>query len=164
MPIHQVINSRVPVKIWAKELEEQAIGQLINTAALPIVFKHVAAMPDTHYGMGATVGSVVATDKAIIPAAVGVDVGCGMAAIKTDLNPSVVEANLKLIRKKLEGAIPVGFKDNPRQPKRVDQWKGWDTAPFDIKSHKNQDVKLFTKAHKQLGSLGGGKVDCLQAL
>src|SRR5713226_9862723 len=85
MPIETVINARVPVKVWTDSIEPQAIEQLKNTASLPFVFHHVAAMPDVHLGIGATVGSVIATKGAVCPAAVGVDIGCGMAAVRTNL-------------------------------------------------------------------------------
>ncbi len=82
MPVLSNIKSaHVPVKIWSpeSEVESQALKQLQNVASLPFVFKHVAAMPDVHLGIGATVGSVIATKGAVIPAAVGVDIGCGMS-------------------------------------------------------------------------------------
>lgn len=83
---HNVENG-VPIKMWTKgvPVEDEARKQLENAARLPVVFKHVAAMPDVHLGIGATVGSVIPTIKAIIPAAVGVDIGCGMMAAKTTL-------------------------------------------------------------------------------
>src|SRR5467141_288211 len=78
----------VPIKAWTKgvQLEDQARKQLLNVAQLPFIFKWVAAMPDVHWGVGATVGSVIPTKGAIIPAAVGVDMGCGMMAVQTSLN------------------------------------------------------------------------------
>ena len=78
-------KGRVPVKIWTRDVEHDAIQQLLNVASLPVVFGHVAAMPDVHAGIGATVGSVIPTRQAIIPAAVGVDIGCGMNAVRTTL-------------------------------------------------------------------------------
>ena len=77
----------VPIKAWTRgvEIEQSARRQLENVARLPIVFRHVAVMPDVHFGIGATVGSVVPTEGAIIPAAVGVDIGCGMMAVETSL-------------------------------------------------------------------------------
>src|SRR5882724_10218928 len=87
---YNVLNSEngVPIKAWTKgvQLEDQARKQLLNVAQLPFIFKWVAAMPDAHWGVGATVGSVIPTKGAIIPAAVGVDIGCGMMAVQTDLN------------------------------------------------------------------------------
>src|SRR3954452_25189252 len=81
-------ESGVPVKAWTKgvQLEDQARQQLLNAAQLPFIFKWIAAMPDVHWGVGATVGSVIPTKGAIIPAAVGVDIGCGMMAVQTTLN------------------------------------------------------------------------------
>ncbi|MDE3074731.1 MAG: RtcB family protein [Chloroflexota bacterium] len=80
-------NAGVPVRAWVDgvEFDDNAVRQVANTASLPFVFKHVAVMPDVHYGRGATVGTVVATRGAIIPAAVGVDIGCGMGAVRLNL-------------------------------------------------------------------------------
>src|SRR5256885_5609162 len=100
----------VPVKAWTKgvPLEEQARQQLLNVAQLPFIFKWVAAMPDVHWGIGATVGSVIPTQGAIIPAAVGVDIGCGMMAVQTTLNARDLPDNLKEIRTAIENAVPHG--------------------------------------------------------
>jgi tRNA-splicing ligase RtcB (3'-phosphate/5'-hydroxy nucleic acid ligase) len=100
----------VPIKAWTKgvQLEVQAKQQLLNVAQLPFIFKWVAAMPDVHWGIGATVGSVIPTKGAIIPAAVGVDIGCGMMAVQTDLNASDLPENLKGIRSAIEKAVPHG--------------------------------------------------------
>jgi len=100
----------VPVKAWVRgvPLEEQAKQQLLNVAQLPFVFKWVAAMPDVHWGIGATVGSVIPTKGAIIPAAVGVDIGCGMMAVQTDLNARDLPDNLHAIRTAIEQAVPHG--------------------------------------------------------
>ena len=75
-------RGRVPVKVWTREIEHEALNQLINLSQLPIVHGHIAAMPDVHAGIGATVGSVIPTKAAIIPAAVGVDIGWGMNAVR----------------------------------------------------------------------------------
>src|SRR3977135_1293544 len=100
----------VPIKAWIRGVgvEEQARKQLVNTASLPIVFHHVAVMPDVHFGMGATVGSVVPTEGAIIPAAVGVDIGCGMMAVETDLEASQLPDSLSALRAAIERAVPHG--------------------------------------------------------
>lgn len=100
----------VPVKAWVRgvPLEEQAKQQLLNVAQLPFVFKWVAAMPDVHWGIGATVGSVIPTKGAIIPAAVGVDIGCGMMAVQTDLNARDLPDNLHAMRTAIEQAVPHG--------------------------------------------------------
>ena len=100
----------VPIKAWVKgvPLEDQARQQLLNVAQLPFVFKWVAAMPDVHWGIGATVGSVIPTKGAIIPAAVGVDIGCGMMAVQTDLNARDLPDNLHAVRAAIEEAVPHG--------------------------------------------------------
>jgi tRNA-splicing ligase RtcB (3'-phosphate/5'-hydroxy nucleic acid ligase) len=104
-------EGRAPIKAWVRgvPLDEGAQRQLENTARLPFVFKWIAAMPDVHWGLGATVGSVVATKGAIVPAAVGVDIGCGMAAVRTTLNASDLPDDLRGMRNAIERAIPVGF-------------------------------------------------------
>lgn len=103
-------GQRVPIKAWIDgvELEDAAREQLLQTANLPFVFKHVAVMPDVHWGMGATVGSVVATKGAIVPAAVGVDIGCGMVALRTALTADDLPVSLAPIRAAIEERVPVG--------------------------------------------------------
>src|SRR5688500_18281824 len=100
MPVlTELPGTRVPVKIWTDQIEEEAKKQLRNTATLPFVFHHIAAMPDVHLGIGATVGSVIATRGAICPAAVGVDIGCGMVAQKTSIHANQLDAKqLKELR------------------------------------------------------------------
>jgi tRNA-splicing ligase RtcB len=98
-----------PLHLWTDNVEESAIQQLRNMARLPFIHPHgVVAMPDVHFGIGATVGSVIATSKAIIPAAVGVDVGCGMAAIRLSLKASDLPDSLKEIRHSIERGVPLG--------------------------------------------------------
>lgn len=103
-----------PIKAWIKDVpvEESAIQQLKNLSQMPFIYSHVAAMPDVHWGMGATVGSVIATKGAIIPAAVGVDIGCGMAAQRTTLTASDLPDNLRSLRSAIEASIPHGRTDN----------------------------------------------------
>ncbi|MGE5185881.1 MAG: RtcB family protein [Acidobacteriota bacterium] len=100
----------VPIKAWTRGVgvEDAARKQLENVAKLPVVFHHVAVMPDVHYGIGATVGSVVPTQHAIIPAAVGVDIGCGMIAVETDLPASRLPDSLGTLRAEIEKAVPHG--------------------------------------------------------
>src|SRR6266699_6107020 len=97
-----------PIKAWTKgvQLEDQARQQLLNVAQLPFIFKWVAAMPDVHWGMGATVGSVIPTKGAIIPAAVGVDIGCGMVAARTSLTANDLPDSLSQVRSAIEAAVP----------------------------------------------------------
>lgn len=113
MPIYKTFNkARVPVRVWTDDIESAAIDQLINVANLPIVHGHIAAMPDVHAGKGATVGSVIPTKAAIIPAAVGVDIGCGMNAVRLSLAASELPDNLAKIRAMIEQAVPTGFSEH----------------------------------------------------
>lgn len=105
-------KGRVPVKVWTRDIEASAMQQLLNVANLPIVHGHVAAMPDVHAGIGATVGSVIPTRQAIIPAAVGVDIGCGMNAVRTTLRAEDLPANLRSLRLGIEGSVPCGFEQH----------------------------------------------------
>ena len=115
-----VKSSGVPIKIWTdlSTVEFEALTQLKNIAALPWVFKHIAVMPDVHLGKGATVGSVIAMMDAISPAAVGVDIGCGMGAIKTNLKAHELPDDLSEIRSAIEQYIPVGFNQHQEQKMR----------------------------------------------
>lgn len=150
-----VINkTKVPIKIWApiEQVESKAIDQLVNTANLPCVFKHVAVMPDVHLGKGATVGSVVATKGAVIPACVGVDIGCGMMAVKTPYTASQLPDSLKLLRDLIEERVPVGFNKHQQPLKASEEWTGF--AGF-----RDIPAELHEKggnALRQLGTLGGG--------
>src|SRR5581483_9594846 len=107
MSLSRLKSENVPVHLWAPigEVESAALDQLRNVASLPWCFHHVAAMPDVHLGKGATVGSVVAMKGAVSPAAVGVDIGCGMAALQTSLTASRLPDSLGAIRSAIEAAI-----------------------------------------------------------
>jgi tRNA-splicing ligase RtcB len=110
MPVRcSIEGGPVTVKIFTDEVEPTAHRQLVNLARLPIIHGHVAAMPDVHAGIGSTVGAVIPTRKAIIPAAVGVDIGCGMNAVRLSLSAEALPDNLKPIRNAIEDAVPVGF-------------------------------------------------------
>src|SRR6188768_1789348 len=102
------------VKMWTRgvPIEDEAKKQLENIARMPFVHSHLAVMPDVHVGKGATVGSVIATEGAIIPAAVGVDIGCGMLAVLTNLTANDLPDNLHAIRSAIEAAVPHGRTDN----------------------------------------------------
>jgi tRNA-splicing ligase RtcB len=99
----------VPVKIYTDDIEPAAYQQLLNISQLPFIHSHVAAMPDVHFGKGATVGSVIPCKAAIIPAAVGVDIGCGMNALRLSIKADDLQDNLRAVRSTIEAAIPVGF-------------------------------------------------------
>jgi tRNA-splicing ligase RtcB len=154
MPHEQLeISTPKPVLSWAGHpLGADETKMARNVASLPFVFKHVALMPDVHLGKGALVGSVIATKEAIMPAAVGVDIGCGMMAIKTPFSADKLEGKLKKIRLDLEAAIPVGFNENKDIEKTVANWQSWE----DFKELHQGVQRLDNKAMKQLGSLGGG--------
>jgi tRNA-splicing ligase RtcB (3'-phosphate/5'-hydroxy nucleic acid ligase) len=142
-----------PVLSWANhDLSSDEIKMAQNVASLPFVFKHVSLMPDVHLGKGALVGSVLATRDAIVPAAVGVDIGCGMCAIQLPFQGHQLEGKLKQIRKDIEAAIPTGFDENKTIEKSVQNWPGW--RSFKDLHRGVQDRQ--TKAERQLGSLGGG--------
>jgi len=152
---YETLNLKTPAPVvsWAGHPLGPAETQMAkNVASLPFVFKHVALMPDVHLGKGALVGSVIATQDAVIPAAVGVDIGCGMAAVKLPFQASHLDGKLKAIRKDVEAAIPVGFEQNKDIDKTAANWQGWRNF-----KHLHRGVQdLQTKAMKQLGSLGGG--------
>ena len=156
----------VPVKMWTRgvPVEDEARKQLANAARLPVVFRHIAAMPDVHLGIGATVGSVIPTLKAIIPAAVGVDIGCGMMAAKTTLRAEDLPDNLGPLRSAIERAVPHG--SNPRSrgrdqgswenpPETVDQIWATLAGEFDALCEIHPRLKN-TNNRKHLGTLGSG--------
>ncbi len=120
----------VPIKRWTRgvPVEEGALAQLERTAQMPFVFKHVAAMPDVHIGIGATVGTVVATRGAVIPAAVGVDIGCGMMAVRTSLTANDLPDDLRPLRNKIERAVPVGRTNDGGRNDRG----AWRDVPSDV--------------------------------
>jgi len=158
MPVRQEIGEgRVPVKIYTAEVEPDARLQLVNISKLPIVHHHVAAMPDVHLGIGATVGSVIPTKRAIIPAAVGVDIGCGMMAARLSLTGDELDENaLRKIFDGIEKTIPVGFDqhDDAREAARPFK-RGLSRI---LEKHPQIDKRKGKKsswAH-QMGTLGGG--------
>ena len=114
MPATTINGRNVPIRLWApiEEVDSKVITQLKNVAALPWVAHHVAVMPDVHLGKGATVGSVIAMRGAVAPAAVGVDIGCGMAAVKTSLTSRDLPDDLRRLRLAIEDAIPVGWQSH----------------------------------------------------
>lgn len=154
MPYEQLkLSTPKPVLSWANhDLGSQEMAMAKNVASLPFVYKHVALMPDVHLGKGALVGSVVATKEAIIPAAVGVDIGCGMCAIQTPFTADQLDGKLKKIRLDIEVEIPVGFNENKEIEKTVYNWQGWSN----FKELHSGVKHLENKALKQMGSLGGG--------
>jgi len=154
MKIIEDKSQGILIKAWTdpESIETEALEQLKNVARLPFVFKHIAVMPDVHYGKGATIGSVIATKNAICPAAVGVDICCGMMAVKISTPYHIIGDNIKIIRHSIERSIPVGFDMNQIILPSVENWQGWETFKNVSKTKKS----LENKAKSQLGSLGGG--------
>lgn len=161
----EVANGK-PIKLWTQgvPVEDDARKQLINTAKMPFIFKHLAVMPDVHLGKGSTIGSVIPTVGAIIPAAVGVDIGCGMIAARTSLMASDLPDNLSGLRSAIEKAVPHG-----RSPARGGRDKGaWEDVPeladhawsalagrFKVITDKYPRLEK-TNNRKHLGTLGTG--------
>ncbi len=156
----RINGNKVPIELWAKphEVEPDAIKQLKAVASLPWVAHHVAVMPDVHVGKGATVGSVIAMRGAIAPAAVGVDIGCGMAAVKTSLTARRLPDSLKKLRLAIEERIPVGSAQH-RQPVWDQAPQTRDAARAVLAAFKELEPEVQRSAWRiqlQLGSLGGG--------
>ena len=133
-------------------LGDQEMDMLRNVSRLPCIYKHVALMPDAHLGKGSMVGSVIATKNAVIPATVGVDIGCGMMAVKTPFKSGILDRKMAEFRHEIERAIPVGFNDYKEPVDESFEWNRW--AEFKELHPGVQDRKH--KAMKQLGTLGGG--------
>src|SRR2546427_9687221 len=114
--MQRIRGRKADILAWTNpdEIEGVALEQLKNISSLPWVFHHGATMPDVHYGKGATVGSVIAMKGAVSPAAVGVDIGCGMAAVQTSLTSHDLPDSLHGLRSEIERAIPVGFESHKR--------------------------------------------------
>lgn len=158
----------VPIKAWITgvPLEPEARKQLLNVAQLPFIYKHVAVMPDVHWGRGATVGSVIPTIGAIVPAAVGVDIGCGMIAARTTLRADQLPEDLKPIRHAIEKAVPHGrthdggrgdrgaWKEIPRT--QVNAWSGLLPAFQEILERHPKLDKGHVNTVNHLGTLGTG--------
>ena len=153
-----------PIKAWIDgvPVEDAARRQLFNIAALPFIHRHVAAMPDVHFGKGATVGSVIATRGAIVPAAVGVDIGCGMMAVRSSLTAAELPDNLKRLRLGIEAAVPHGgvgrkggWKDAvPTSVARLFRDSGLDAGLRELED--KHPALRQAQSLSQLGSLGGG--------
>lgn len=161
MPVKQVISEqRVPVKIWTDDVDERSRQQLANIASMPFIHHHVAAMPDVHLGIGATVGSVIATHKAIIPAAVGVDIGCGMVAARLSLTANGLdEKSLKKVFEQISRDVPVGkgqHKDDRVLVAAVSPFEPGLKVLTDRHPELLKTFGKFSKWMNQMGTLGGG--------
>jgi len=161
MPIKEVLTSqRVPVKIWTDDVDEKSKQQLANIASLPFIHHHVAAMPDVHLGIGATIGSVIATHKAIIPAAVGVDIGCGMVACRLSITGNDLdEKSLRKVFGQISRDVPVGRAQHQDDRALVDAAKPFEPRLDAMTNKHPQLLKAFGRFSKwvnQMGTLGGG--------
>lgn len=146
-----ISTEQIPIKLWLDDIESGALEQAKNLANLPFAFKHIAIMPDAHQGYGMPIGGVMATDKVIVPNAVGVDIGCGMCAVKTSLT-EIQRDKLVLLVDQIRRVVPVGFE--------------WHKKPQDIRFMPSTEMPgnatkpiafaEFTKARHQIGTLGGG--------
>jgi tRNA-splicing ligase RtcB len=143
-----ISDFRIPIKSWCRDIEQGALKQAVNLTKLPFVYGHIALMPDCHEGFGMPIGGVIACKDAIVPNAVGVDIGCGMCAVQTDLPVSAIDADtVRTILNRIRSLVPMGFNHH----KKTQDWNGFDIAP---------DVPVIQReldsARKQLGTLGGG--------
>ena len=147
-----ITTESVPIKLWLEDIEAGTLQQAKNLANLPFAFHHIAIMPDAHFGYGMPIGGVMATDEVIIPNAVGVDIGCGVCAMKTSLS-SLDKTQLKEVMKAIRKAIPLGFKHHAKPlPKQA--------MPASPSKRGDQLLKIvrqeYESGRKQIGTLGGG--------
>ncbi|MGZ8160036.1 MAG: RtcB family protein [Methylobacter sp.] len=161
MPIKTIITKgKVPVKIYTDDVEAEAYQQLLNMAQMPFIHSHIAVMPDVHCGKGATVGSVIPTVGAIIPAAVGVDIGCGMNALRLSIKAHDLPDNLRALRLLIEVTIPVGFNQHKRDPVKQSTVTGLSVGLHKILGKHPKINTMQKKPYqtwvRQLGTLGGG--------
>ncbi|MHB8790351.1 MAG: RtcB family protein [Desulfobulbaceae bacterium] len=146
-----VTSEKVPIKLWLDDIEEGAMAQARNLANLPFVYKHVAIMPDAHFGYGMPIGGVMATEEVIVPNAVGVDIGCGMCALRTSLTELSTD-KLKTIMAGIRSRVPLGFKHHQHAQDRA-------LMPL-VPAHTLQDLPVVAREYQngltQIGTLGGG--------
>ncbi len=161
MPVRQVLDrGGVPVKIFTDDIDQASIRQLAAVSRLPIVVGHVAAMPDVHLGIGATIGSVIATRRALIPSAVGVDIGCGMSAARLTLDASRLPDSLRPVREAIEAAVPVGFAAHEEPVADRSVLATLRPGLARILARHERIATMIRDVHakwpRQLGTLGGG--------
>jgi len=144
-----ISNNNIPIKMWINDIEDGALTQIINLSNLPFAFKHIAIMPDCHQGYGMPIGAVLATKNIIIPNAVGVDIGCGMCALKTSITSLDIET-LKNIMSEIRLLIPLGFEYQKDNQDKSLMPKDYDINCMHILKEQ------YNAALKQIGTLGGG--------
>jgi len=144
-------TEKIPIKLWLDDIEEGTLQQARNLANLPYAFHHIAILPDAHLGYGMPIGGVLATEDVVIPNAVGVDIGCGVCAVKTSLT-AIERSEMKQVMKNIRKTVPLGFKHHPKPLA--------DTYMPPLSSEVEQNLPLvaqeYGRAQAQLGTLGGG--------
>ena len=161
-----ISTEKKPIKLWLDDIEEGALAQAKNLANLPFIHKWIAIMPDSHQGYGMPIGGVMATDGVVIPNAVGVDIGCGMCAVKTSLT-DIDRDTLKKIMGEIRKVIPVGFSKHKEEQDEgclkmpLKQWKDVNSISDDSDADDAGDnypivFNHYNNALKSLGTLGGG--------
>ena len=154
--MNEVNTEKIPIKMWLNDLEDVALAQAKNLANLPFAFSHVAIMPDSHLGMGMPIGGVLALKEVIIPNAVGMDIGCGMRAIRTDLT-EIDKAGLVKVMTDIRAEIPVGFNHRQQECDISRMPGGKRLYSLDQNNSFTPIInREFSSATKQLGTLGGG--------
>ena len=150
--MYEIELNNVPVKIWAKGVDPHAMKEIINLSTLPFVFHHLAFMPDLHGGKGMPIGGVMATRGVVIPNAVGVDIGCGMCAVKTSLRAEDIPSEVlrKQILRGIRNQIPLGFDHHKKAQDEAFMPQGFDVDKLTVVS------RQYVSATKQVGTLGGG--------
>jgi len=147
-----ITTEKIPIKLWLDDIEEGALAQAKNLANLPFVFKHIAIMPDAHFGYGMPIGGVMAVENVIIPNAVGVDIGCGVCAIQTSLT-DISTAQLKEIMTGIRKAVPLGFKHHKHAQEKSKMPKAANDSAIEELPVVSKE---YTNGLSQLGTLGGG--------
>ena len=150
--MYELLLNDIPVKIWAKTVDPHAFKEISNLSTLPFVYHHLAFMPDVHGGKGMPIGGVLATKNVVIPNAVGVDIGCGMCAVKTSLRVEDIPSEVlrKGIMRGIRSRIPLGLDHHKERQDEALMPQGFDVDSLWVVSHQ------YVSATRQIGTLGGG--------
>ena len=150
--MYEIALNETPIKIWAKYVDAHAMKEIFNLSTLPFVFHHLAFMPDVHGGKGMPIGGVLATKGVVIPNAVGVDIGCGMCAVKTSLKVADIPSEVlrKQILRGIRKQIPLGFDHHKEAQDEAFMPQGFDIDEMTVVK------RQYVSATKQVGTLGGG--------
>lgn len=150
--MYEIALNETPIKIWAKYVDAHAMKEIFNLSTLPFVFHHLAFMPDVHGGKGMPIGGVLATKGVVIPNAVGVDIGCGMCAVKTSLKVADIPSEVlrKQILRGIRKQIPLGFDHHKEAQDEASMPQGFDIDKMTVVK------RQYVSATKQVGTLGGG--------